>query len=256
MPAPITPPLAQFQPNAQPYGNLTTGPGGVALTGVNPQELTSYQLGQLQRSDNPLVQTAQNNARNFAAARGAGLSGSNYAQAATGAAFDAMTPIATADAGQYADVRDRNQTAMNQQNIERMGNETSLGVANIGAGASMYNSDNAREEARYEFNRGQENRLQNRQWQVADQNTAARASQRSQLFSQATQAIFSDPAYWRDPQAAMGLLNEYGSNMDNLMQQLFPEYFSTDQNGNPVAPPAGQAPPPSNVYTPPSHGTR
>lgn len=230
-----TPPLSQFQgTNATPYGAISQTPGGVALTGVNPNELTSYQLGQLQRSDNPLVQHAAQNAAAFASARGAGLSGSLYADNATRAAFDAMTPIAQADAGQYADVRNRNQAALNDQNLTRMNNDTSIGVASIGAAASMHNNDTQLAENARQFNVQQDNRLQNREWQLADQNTAARASMRSQLFNTMVNTVFSDPSYWRDPQAAMGLFNTYGSNMDALMRQLFNEYYTTDQAGNPV----------------------
>lgn len=252
-------PMAQFQnPTGSPYGNISTGPGGVALTGVNPQELTSYQLGQLQRSNNPLVQNAAQNAAAFASARGAGLSGSLYADNATRAAFDQMTPIAQADAGQYADVRNRNQSALNDQNITSMNNNTSLGVAGIGASASRYASDNQLKasmaqlnQSKYEFDKQQENRLQNREWQLADQNTAARAAQRSQAFNTMLQTVFSDPSYWRDPQAAIGLMRTYGSNIDGLMADLFPEYFATDQQGNPVNqqnqnPPLSQMNPPTS----------
>ena len=247
-PATAAPPLSQFMPGVPPVGgNISTGPGGVALTSVNPNELTSYQLGQLMRSDNPLVQEAAGNARNLAASRGSGMSGSQYAEAATEGVYNSLTPIANADAGRYGSVADENQTALNQRNITDMNNTTSLDVAGIGANASMHNSDNSLHEAKYEFDTQQKNRLQNRDWQLADQNTAARAAQRSQVFNQAIQTVFSDPSFWKDPQGSLGMINTYSSNIDALLQKLFPEYYATDQQGNSTAPPPQQQPLPTST---------
>lgn len=235
-PGPLTPPLAQFDPS-HPYGGISQTQGGAALTAVNPQELASWQLGHLQNSGNPLVQNAAQNAFSFASARGSGLSGSQYADNATRAAMNEMTPIAQADAGQYAAVRDNNQQAINQQNLQRMSGDSSVMVAGIGAQASMHNSDNSLHESRYEFDKSndlkQKYRAQDREWQVADNNTSARASARSQFMNSMYQTVFSDPSIWKDPQGSMGLMNKYSSNIDQLLQQQFPEYFSTDQNGNP-----------------------
>lgn len=241
---PTAPPLSQFNVNAPMVNGISQTPTGVALTSVGNNELLSTQLGNLQRSDNPLVQNAQQNARAFAAARGAGLSGSLYSDAATRAAYDQMVPIAQFDAGQYADVRDRNQDALNQQNIERMGNQTSVQVAGIGARAQH---DALIEQAR-QFDINQQNRQQNREWELADQRAAARANQRSATFNTLLQAAFSDPSIWRDPEGVMGFFNTYSSNIDDMLAGLFPEYqepgtAAPDTNPRPgYALPAGGTP--------------
>ena len=65
---PTAPPLSQFNVNAPMVNGISQTPTGVALTSVGNNELLSNQLGNLMRSDNPLVQNAQQNARAFAAA--------------------------------------------------------------------------------------------------------------------------------------------------------------------------------------------
>ena len=224
-------PMSQFANTGTP-SYITRQPGGNAayLQSVDPHSLVQYQLANLQRSDNPIVQQAAMAAQANALARGGGVSGTQAIEASNRAMFDILNPIAGADAGQYASVNAANQEALNQQNIENMGNRTQLSIAQ--GNQAVERGRNA--ELAREFNIGQQNRSQDREWQLADQNTQARAQMRSQVFSTALQTIFSDPSYWRDPEGAMGLLHEYSGNIDGLMQQMFPEYFSTDQQGNPT----------------------
>lgn len=59
---------------------------------------------------------------------------------------------------------------------------------------------------------------------------------RSELYNTMVQTVFSDPSFWQDPQGAMGLFNTYGSNVDSMLQSMFPEYYSTNQEGEPVTP--------------------
>ena len=89
-----------------------------------------------------------------------------------------------------------------------------------------------REQAR-QFNQQQQNRTQERAWQLADQRASARASQRSATFNTLLQTVFSDPSYWRDPGAAMGMFNTYTSNIDSMLNNLFPEYAEQPGDNQP-----------------------
>lgn len=222
-----TQPLSQFTGNGQVGGNISRNQQGVSLTSVNPNELTSYQLGQLMRSGNPLVQQATQSATNLAAARGAGLSGAQYGDVATRAAFASMTPIAQADAGQYADVRNRNQDALNQQLIEQMGNSAQLGAAGIAASASRYASDNnlraqmaglKQNQTQFEQRHGWdvEDQTRRRGWDVEDQQTSQRNFQRNMVLQNTLNTIFSDPAYWSNPNAAMNMARTFQQGFDNI----------------------------------------
>ena len=228
----VTPPISQFQPNPNPYGSISTTTRGASLLGVDPNMLTSNRLDALLRSDNPIVRRANDRATSYALARGGGLDSGSMAYNAELGAMDALTPIASEEAGMYGNVARANQDAMNQENIERMGNQTQLAIAR--GNQSVERGRNA--ELAREFNVGQQNRLQQREWDLADQDTQARASARSQFFNQAFGAIFSDPSYWRDPQGAMGMLNEYGTNFDSWFANNFPEYFSGGENNTPAPP--------------------
>lgn len=227
-----TPPLSQFQPNPGVYGNISTGTRGTALLGVDPNMLTSNRLATLLRGDNPIVGMADQNARSYALARGGGLDSGSMAYNATLGAMQALTPIASEEAGMFGNVASANQDALNRENIEHEGNTTQLSIAR--GNQSVERGRNA--ELAREFNIGQNNRLQQREWDLADQDTQARASARSQFIGNVENTIFSDPSFWRDPQGAMGLMTEYGDNFNTWFQQNFPEYFQGGENNG--APPA------------------
>lgn len=230
MPTLTTPgqPIAQFAPGGTAYGALSRY-GGTSLLGVDPNMLTSNRLAALLRSDNPIVGMASDNARSYALARGGGLDSGSMAYNAERGAMEALTPIASEEADMYGNVAAANQNALNQHELERMGNQTSIGVANIGARSAL---DQLR--MRNQFD--QQQALQSRDWQLADQDTQARASARSQFIGNMEQAIFSDPSVWRDPEGAMGMMHEFGSNFDTWFQQNYPEYFADGANNG--APPA------------------
>lgn len=238
---PTTMPMSQFDQTSIPGQGYSTTQTGVALGAIPPEELFSNHLNTLLSGNNPLVRRAGANAAAYAGARGAGLDSSLYSAAAENAVLDQMSPIAQADVSQQQDIRDRNLDALNQQNIERMGNLTSVQVAGIGARAQR---DALAEQAR-QFNISQQNRQQDREWQLADQASAARANQRSTTFNTLLQTIFSDPSYWRDPQGAMGMMNTYASNIDAMLAQLFPEYQASGNGGTGGA---GQRPMPVLPY--------
>jgi len=131
----VQPPLAQFSGGGA-YGAISTtgGPYGVAQLGVDPNELTAYQLNQLYGGDSPIAHQAAQNAQQMALARGAGLSGSLYADTATQAALDSLAPIAQQDAGVYANTALANQDALNKAMLQRMQGDYSVRVAGIQAG--------------------------------------------------------------------------------------------------------------------------
>lgn len=231
MAATYTAPLSQFQSTTTPsYLSRSGGGNGAYLQSVDPNSLVQNQLASLQRSDNPIVQQAAMAAQANALARGGGVSGTQAIDASNRAMFDILNPIAGADAARYGQVGDENQDALNQQNLTSMNNRTQLSIAQ--GNQSVERGRNA--ELAREFDVQQSNRAQDRQWALADQNTQARAQMRSQVFSTALNTIFSDPTYWGDPQGAMGLINDYSTNIDQFMRTAFPEYFATDQQGNPT----------------------
>jgi hypothetical protein len=232
------PPFGQYAPTApgQLPGNITqTVPGnrnGAYVQSVDPNSLTSYRLGQLQRSDNPLVQNAAQAAQAYAAARGGGMSGAQAINASNAGMYQILAPVAEQDAGRFADVGDLNTQVLNQNQDTRMNNATQITSANIGAAAQRASVH----ERQHEFDTTQGNRAQDRAWALADQSTQAQANARSQLFGNMEQAIFSNPAVWRDPQGAAGMMNTYAQNFDSLFSQIFPEY---DQNQAAAGQPQG-----------------
>lgn len=229
----VTPPLSQFAPTPNPYGQISTTTRGASLLGVDPNMLTSNRLATLLRGDNPIVGMADQNARSYALARGGGLDSGSMAYNATLGAYQALTPIASEEAGMYGNVARANQDALNQENLEREGNQTQLSIAR--GNQSVERGRNA--ELAREFNIGQNNRLQQREWDLADQDTQARAAARSQFFGNMEGALFSDPSFWRDPQGMMGAMNEYGQNFNQWFQTNFPEYYGDGANntsGNPT----------------------
>lgn len=213
-------PMSQFDQNTGAINGLSQTNHGVALQTVTPDDLLSEQLSRMMAGNSPFVRHAADNAGAYAGARGAGADSSIYQAGAVNALYDQLTPIAEANARRYADVSGANQDAINQENIDRARNATSMYVSAQAAA----NQRAAIDEQRRQFNVEQGNRAQNREWQLADQRSAARATQRSQTFNTLLSTIFSDPSYWRDPEGAMGMFNTYMSNIDSYLSDLFPEY--------------------------------
>lgn len=191
--------------------------GGTTLQGTDPNSLVTNQLATLLRSDNPIVGQARNQAVNYALARGGGVDSGASAYLAEEGALASMTPLAQQNAQQIAAENQANQSALNTTAANRLQAETESGIAQTNRASAM---DQLRAQQQFQ----QQQALQNRQWAVADQGTQAEAAARSQFFGNAEQAIFSDPSFWQDPQGAMGMFNEYGSNFDSIFNDLFPEY--------------------------------
>jgi hypothetical protein len=223
-------PLAQFDQTGQgggPFGYLSQTNGSVALTQVSPDDLMSDRLNEMMSGNSPFVRHAADNANAYAGARGAGADSSIYQAGAVNSLYDQLSPIAQADAQRYADVANRNQAALNDYNLQRIQAAAQTTAAAIGVsyrGAEL-------EEQRRQFDQSQQNRQQDRQWQLADQRAAARANQRSTTFNTLLQSVFSDPSYWRDPQGAMGMFNTYMSNIPDMLDNLFPEYAEQPGDG-------------------------
>lgn len=211
------PPMSQFGGAGNNVGgNITTNRQGVALTDVSPNELTSYQLGQLQTSGNPLVQQAQQTAQAMALARGGGLGGTMVSNAATRAAFDSMTPIAQQDAAQYGQVRDANQAAINAQGLQSLQNQGQIGAAAAGANASMYNARlNAQTQAaslaqqQGQFETGH-------QYDLENQANAQHNYVTDTILNGTMGTIYSDPSYWSNPEAALNMANTFSNGFDQI----------------------------------------
>lgn len=227
-PAQPQPPMAQFSGGA-PIPGITQNGNGVALGSVDPNSLMSYQMQSYLRGNNPLVQNAAQSAEAAAAARGGGANSSIYGASAASGAIDALRPVAQFDATRYGDVDNQNRGALNDYNLQKLQGQNSLTIANVNASTQAA----ALAEQARQFDIGQTNRTQDRTWQLADQRSAARANQRSQTFNTLLQTIFSDPSYWRDPGAAMGMFNTYTSNIDSMLNTLFPEYAAQPGDNQP-----------------------
>lgn len=221
------PPMSQFGGAGNNVGGaITTNRQGVALTNVSPQELTSYQLGQLQTSGNPLVQQAQQTAQAMALARGGGLGGTQVGDAATRAAFASMTPIAQADAGQYASVRDANQAAINAEGLQSLQNQGQIGAASAGANATMYAARlNAQTQAgNQQLTRDQMAQQQHQfetghQYDLENQANAQHNYVTDTILNGTMGTIYSDPAFWSNPEAALNMANTFSQGFDQIFNQ-------------------------------------
>lgn len=226
-----------YLPNAT--GNLTGQKGGAYTRTIDPNtETVAGQYGNLLKGSNPLVQRAIQKGKTMAQMRGSNGNDSLFAGASEDALAENLLPVAGADAAAYNQVGAQNQDALNQQNLQQMSNTTSKIVANIGAGASKYGSDKSLEadklrleENRRQFDQGMErdaaNRLQDRSWNLADQETARKAAGRQAVAQQVLGTIFSDPSYWRDPQGASGMMRFFTEDFSNIWDSLF------NDNGSP-----------------------
>lgn len=215
MPTP-TAPLAQFNPTPPVGGNISTNGQGVALGTVDPNELTSTQLGRLMSSGNPLVQQSVQAAQSAALARGGGLGGSMVADAATQGAYNSMSPIAQQDAARYGQVADENLGALNNENTTAMNNRTSMGVAGIGASASKYTADTSARTQAAALAQQQGQFVQGHQYDLENQANAQRNYVTDATLNGSLGAIFSDPSYWSNPEAALNMAHTFQNGFDQI----------------------------------------
>lgn len=224
------PPTSMYRSRTGTPAGAINMTGNTALLGNDPGISAIDQADALYRSDNPLLQSARGRAANYAAARGAGVDSASYAYNAELGMGQILLPLAQQDAETQLALQQGNQDALNRMALAQEQSRATLGAANISRASVM---DRIREDQR-QFDQDQENRAQDREWQLADQDTQARAAARSQFFSGLYQTIFSDPAYWRDAEGAMGLLDTYGKNWDAWFDEMFPEYTENGPNNVPA----------------------
>lgn len=221
-------------------------------------ETTAGQLETLLRGDNPLLQRAARKGATLAQLRGSTGNDSLFAGAAQDAMAENLIPVASADAGVYERGAVTNQGALNESSITDRNNATSRANATAAVHAQQYSADRQLEgdmarlrSSDNQFNISQGNlnrqfdaeqrqfaentrryendnqirtqeRAQSRAWDLADQDSANRATGRAQIFGQVANTIFSDPSYWRDPAGAQGMLNFFTDNFTPVWDRLFP----------------------------------
>lgn len=225
-------------------------------------ETTAGQLETLLRGDNPLLQRAARKGATLAQLRGSTGNDSLFAGAAQDAMAENLIPVASADAGVYERGAVTNQGALNESSITDRNNATSSANAESAASAARYGADRQLEgdmarlrssDNQFNISQGFQNRQfdadqanrqrdfaestrryendnqirtqersQNRAWDLADQDSANRATGRAQIFGQVANTIFSDPSYWRDPAGAQGMLNFFTDNFTPVWDRLFP----------------------------------
>lgn len=226
--------------------------GGAYTQTPSADQFTSNRLNDLISGNSRYIQNARNTAAASAAARG--LGNSSYAAGnAELAAINAAMPIAQQDAQTSAQAALANQQALNQILQSNRQNATSVNVANIGASASRYGADRSYAASRYaqdqqtlrqgqqnEFNAGQsdlDRQFQQGMLGLQDYYTAnrdarlqgynrqnAREDFGNQLYgnilSGAYGAMFNNPDYFGNPDAALGFVNGFGNFSANQIRQF------------------------------------
>ena len=210
---------AQSQTTNDP-ANITTNNHGVALQNIDPATMTvSGQLQTLLSGNNPLLQMAQQQGAQAAAARGS-VNGTLFAAASQGAAQQAMQPVAQANAAEYAHNADANQGAINAEGLQSLQNQGQIGAAAASAHGQVEAARLRNQEAQHEFDTSlatsQANREQDRTWQVADQQTSQQAYQRDAVLNASLGAVFSDPAYWSNPEASLNMVHTFSNGFDQI----------------------------------------
>jgi len=203
---------------------------GVYTRTVDPNETVAGQYTNLLKG--PLAERAARKGATMAQMRGSSGNDTIFARASQDALAENLLPVANADAATFGRVGSENAEALNQQNVAEQGNKSNQIVANIGASASkegarlnFLSNQNRMEEDRRQFDmnfkQNQANREQDRNWQLADAETARKANGRAAIMNQALGTIFSDPSYWRDPEGASGMVNFFSTQFSNIWDSLF-----------------------------------
>lgn len=236
------------QGNAALPGGFWQSAGGAYTQTPSSDQFTSNRLNDLIAGNSQYIQNARNNASASAAARG--LGNSSYAAGnAELAAINAAMPIAQQDAQTSAQAALANQQALNQILQANNANRTSVNVANIGASASRYGADRSYAASRYgqdqqtlrqgqqnEFNAGQsdlDRQFQQGMLGLQDYYTSQRDARMqgynrenfgNQLYGNILQgaygAMFNNPDYFGNPDAALGFVNGFGNFSANQIRQF------------------------------------
>lgn len=219
------------------YNNSANGNisiiNGVATRTVDPNALTSNQLAGLENTNSPLSQLALAQGANNAAATG-NANGTLMAGASENALLQQLTPIATQNAQVYERQAQSNQDALNTAANTNRSVHGQIAAAGVSANASMHNAQLAADTAakslaqnQQQFTTNWQNEFQtatnSQAFQTASQAQQQQFSLQSNGLNSAISTIFSDPSYWSNPQGAMGMLNYFGSNINSLVDNLFPQ---------------------------------
>lgn len=213
-------------------GDITVN-GGVATRSVDPNALTSNQLAGLENTNSPLSQLALAQGANNAAATG-NANGTLMAGASENALLQQLTPIASQNAQVYERQAQSNQDALNTAANTDRSVHGQIAAAGVSANASMHNAQLAADTAakslaqnQQQFTTNWQNEFQtaknSQAFQTASQAQQQQFSLQSNGLNSAMNTIFSDPSYWSNPQGAMGMLNYFGSNINSLVDSLFPQ---------------------------------
>jgi hypothetical protein len=207
--------------NTPGYGNITTK-NGTALRTVDPNQLAGTQLANLESNTSPLNQLALAQGAAQAAATG-NANGTLMAGAAQTALLQNLTPIAAQQAQQYAETAQANQDALNQLQQSRIQAGAQVRAAGEGAAASMANAKlaAATQQALQTQSLAQNQSQFEDNWannfKMATQNEF---TLKSGALGNAMNTIFSDPSYWGNPQASMGMINFFTQNIGSLIDSL------------------------------------
>lgn len=205
-------------------GAYTFNPQANQTVASNLEDLTTPGAG------NRYINNAVDNANAQAQARGIG--NSSYAAGnASRAAINAALPIATSDAGMFANAALANEQALNQVGMNNTNNATSRANANTAAGASMYGADQSRLASEYgqnaETERQQEQNQFNSEFQpyilgLQDQYGAQDWARNTygNILQGAYATMYSNPDYFNNPDAAMGFINGFGNFAGNQIGQF------------------------------------
>lgn len=225
------------RPRPQTSGPLPQGfwasAGGAYTQDPQENQTTAFHLNNLTAGDSDYIRQARRGAAASAAARGMG--NSSYAAGnAEGAAIRAALPIAAADAGMFANAALANQDALNQVLMSDRANDTSVTNTKIGAAASRYGADQSRRASEFNTRYSNDSALlrdqQDREWRsqfdpmmLELQNYYGAQDWSRDLYgsilSGAYGTMFSNPAYFSDPNAAMGFVNGFGTFAGNQIDQ-------------------------------------
>jgi len=229
--APATP-LAGLAPSLP--SNITMGPNGAYISTTTPEELTSTNLAGLMQSSSPLEQLAQSQGMNAAAARGS-ANGTLFAGAEQAALNQNLAPIAAQDAQAQQATNQQNVSSLNQMANSKVQERATLGAAGIAANASMQNAQLAAQtqkslqtqslaQNQQQFSDNWKNQFQmatqSQGFQMASQQQQQEFTAKYNTLNTAFQTVMSDPDYWSNPQASMGMINYFTQNIDALLANM------------------------------------
>jgi hypothetical protein len=217
--------------NPDPMRPLLMPNGGFRTRDVDPNELSSNQLNQITDENGAYIQRARNAGLAQANSRGL-LNSSMAAGAAQGAAIDAAMPLAMQQAGAYTNVNDGNMDAentyllregdwRNARDLNRANNTTSLSIAGMDNDERQRQFDEGTRRYDQEYGEGLRRYDEDYRREQETQDRTNTMNRNNFIQSGIFNTVFSNPSIWRDPEAAMGFANYYGTNFGGLWDSIF-----------------------------------